>query len=357
MLESALRDEVRTMEFPHQRHVYTTTLDTQGLDGASHQAAHMRVNSLSSKGSSSDFSALRTPQDTLLSDAEAVIKEEHVQWQPSMGLVQEQITSSPVEDLQVGLRQKPTLTTSFTHRPRPSAFSAHPSQRPVMSPTAATAPRSATAAFPPVLLPSPARQQPLNRTDVPTEAPLQGQHRRTQSAPLLSLAPVQTNGMTSEPGAMMQQSISQVPMRMMSNMGADVLTMAPPSYTSLSPATHMNQPVSFVNTAGRPFVNAPAFTPFTFPAPTAAGQAVAAPMMWPYFAPQTAPPRAFFPSPPVASPPANPLYSAAPQMTWKAINPNSQPQMPLSHLIGQANGMLLGGPSAHNRKIGLFVLI
>ncbi len=52
----------------------------------------------------------------------------------------------------------------------------------------------------------------------------------------------------------------------------------------------------------------------------------------------------------------NNMYSpqpVVPTTQWK-INPNSQPQMPLSHLINQAQGLLIGGPSAHNRKIGLY---
>ena len=39
--------------------------------------------------------------------------------------------------------------------------------------------------------------------------------------------------------------------------------------------------------------------------------------------------------------------------TWK-INPNSQLQMPLLNLINQAQGFIMGGPSAHHRKIGLY---
>ena len=109
-------------------------------------------------------------------------------------------------------------------------------------------------------------------------------------------------------------------------------------------------------------IAAASFTPFpTMPGFQGGIQAVP-PLMWPpFFAQQTAP-GGFYSQRPPAGPSGGPMASAAnnmyspqpvmPTTQWK-INPNSQPQMPLSHLINQAQGLLVGGPSAHNRKIGL----
>lgn len=111
----------------------------------------------------------------------------------------------------------------------------------------------------------------------------------------------------------------------------------------------------------------PTYTPVNFmPGPMAAMQ----PMMYPpyfppaatqaYYSPPPMPPK----EPQAASPPPQPVTAANPASgpvnnlsPWKAINPNSQPQMPLSWLISQANGgLMVGGPSPHNRKAGLYVI-
>jgi len=109
----------------------------------------------------------------------------------------------------------------------------------------------------------------------------------------------------------------------------------------------------------------PAYTPANFmPVPMTAMQ----PMMYPSYFPPAAT-QAFY-SPPLMPPkepqaaslPSQQAAAATPasvpasnQSPWKPINPNSQPQMPLSWLISQANGgFMVGGPSPHNRKAGLF---
>jgi len=85
-----------------RRHNTTTVLDTSSIDNNSH-ITHMRVNSLSSKGSLSDYPLLRTPQDSVQSDNDALIvksQDDPVNaWKPSMGMVQEPLTSSPVEEV------------------------------------------------------------------------------------------------------------------------------------------------------------------------------------------------------------------------------------------------------------------
>jgi Zinc finger C-x8-C-x5-C-x3-H type (and similar) len=84
---------------------------------------------------------------------------------------------------------------------------------------------------------------------------------------------------------------------------------------------------------------------------------VASPLMWPQFFPQAAPTN-FYTRPPAVSMSSstagtNMYNPTQPSVTTaRKINPNSQPQMPLSHLINQAQGFIMGGPSAHNRKIG-----
>ena len=226
------------MDFPHHTHHHghghhaprrhnTTALDTQNID--IHQT-HMRVNSLSSKGSLSDYPILRTPQDTVQPDNEAMIKHQDEPsgvntWKPSMGMVQEQLTSSPVDEVFNGRSTsgKPTqmhINTSFTQRSRPGAYSAHPNQKSMGAnatphTTQHPAPQSATAAFPPMQLPSitgssatlngnastvnQSRQQTVSHAelklpDTPPQRPGQSQsHRRTQSAPMLSLSPVTAN--------------------------------------------------------------------------------------------------------------------------------------------------------------------
>ncbi|CAG8710833.1 17306_t:CDS:1, partial [Acaulospora colombiana] len=65
---------------------------------------HIRVNSLSSKGSLSDYSTiLRTPQDSVQSENDALIVKQADEntsgsgaWKPSMTLVKETLTSSPL---------------------------------------------------------------------------------------------------------------------------------------------------------------------------------------------------------------------------------------------------------------------
>lgn len=377
------------LDYPHPRRNNTTALDTQGLD--TNHTSHIRVNSLSSKGSSSDYSLLRTPQDSNQSDNDALIKQDVESpngggWKPSIGIVQEQFTSSPVEEgfpsLHArGVVGKPMpgamhINTSFTQRSRPAAYSAHPNQKPIASQL--PAPQSATAAFPPMLIPSPPlprqsipapnRPAEVKLPDVPRPNPNQSQHRRTKSAPLLSLSPV----LNSTPEVSNPLTPPAVNNNHSNNNNANIgntirshenslnlhNAVNPAAYPQINQMTPGNG-LSFANPADtRPFMGAPAAAGFsTFPTmngfagmPGMAPQTVS-PLMWPpAFFPQTAP-ASFYPRPQVASP-ANNMYSPAPTTTWK-INPNSQPQMPLSHLINQANGLILGGPSAHNRKIGL----
>jgi hypothetical protein len=95
----AQRQDLQLMDFPHhaaygqapRRHNTTTVLDTSSIDSTSHPT-HMRVNSLSSKGSLSDYPLLRTPQDSVQSDNDALIvtsQDDPVNaWRPSMGIVQ-----------------------------------------------------------------------------------------------------------------------------------------------------------------------------------------------------------------------------------------------------------------------------
>lgn len=246
------------MEFPHHAHARhaprrgntTTALDTQNIDNMKHHhqsqsQSHIRVNSLSSGGSLSDYSTiLRTPQDSAQSDNDALIaKQDDISgansWKPSVGIVQEQLTSSPIDEtfprgpVRAGGKPMPMqINTSFVPRSGPMAYSAHPNQKP--APQGASqhnAPQSATAAFPPMQLPSttvtggvtPAsatgngvtgrhapfmgrgmgmgaenrlpdssrqQQQQQQQQYNGQHHPAQGQHRRTQSAPLLSLSPL-----------------------------------------------------------------------------------------------------------------------------------------------------------------------
>ncbi|KAG8812734.1 hypothetical protein FRC17_001850, partial [Serendipita sp. 399] len=220
----AQRQDISLMEFPphsqahrHGHHAprrhNTTALDTQNIDI---HATHMRVNSLSSKGSLSDYSTLRTPQDLVQPDNEALIKQQDDAnstngWNPNMSLVQDQLTSSPVEEVYSGRApgSKPMqmhINTSFQHRSSRVPFSAHPNQKSITT-SQLPAPQSATAAFPPMQLPSvtppsvaniQAASQPIQTMphpnelpDAPVQRPGQNQaHRRTKSAPLLSLSPI-----------------------------------------------------------------------------------------------------------------------------------------------------------------------
>ena len=244
------------MEFPHHAHARhvprrgntTTALDTQNIDNMKHHhqsqsQSHMRVNSLSSGGSLSDYSTiLRTPQDSAQSENDALIaKQDENQvngWKPTVGMVQEQLSSSPIDEtfsrgsVQTGGKPMPMqINTSFVPRSRPMAYSAHPNKQ--AAPPGASqhnAPQSATAAFPPMQLPSTAANATIGGGATPASAtgngvagrhapfmgrgmgvgaeaklndaprqqqqyngqhhPSQGQHRRTQSAPLLSLSPL-----------------------------------------------------------------------------------------------------------------------------------------------------------------------
>ncbi|CAG7846772.1 SubName: Full=Uncharacterized protein {ECO:0000313/EMBL:CCA74111.1} [Serendipita indica DSM 11827] len=381
------------MDFPHHAHPHhghghhaprrhnTTALDTQNIDI---HPSHMRVNSLSSKGSLSDYPILRTPQDPVQPDSEAMIKHQDESsganaWKPSMGIVQEQLTSSPVDEVFSGRSTpgKPTqmhINTSFTQRSRPGAYSAHPNQKSMgANTTPLPAPQSATAAFPPMQLPSitgssatlngtssttnQSRQPPsvshaeVKLPDTPPQRPGQSQsHRRTQSAPMLSLSPLTANAPQEAPipppatnyasGAGSLGRSSYPP--------ADLNPLQPTSYPQINPMTQ-----------AAPFTPFPAMNGFQTTLPGVA-QTVS-PLMWPgFFAPPTAPGNFYSPRPPQLASPAPSMYNQptqppqpAPTTQWK-INPNSQPQMPLSHLINQAQGMILGGPSAHNRKIGLY---
>jgi hypothetical protein len=251
------------MDFPHHAHAHhshghaprrgntTTALDTQNIDSLKHHhqsqsQSHMRVNSLSSGGSLSDYSSiLRTPQDSAQSDNDTLISKQQDDgvvngangWKPSMGMVQETLTSSPIEETfsrggqgtaPAGGKPMPMqINTTFIPRSRPMAYSAHPNQKTASSNGTSqlnNAPQSATAAFPPMQLPASAtgatpagatgngvtgrhtqfmgrgmgvgaetknsdtsRHQPQYQGQ---SHPSQGQHRRTQSAPLLSLSPL-----------------------------------------------------------------------------------------------------------------------------------------------------------------------
>ena len=275
----AQRQEMALRDFPpHHAHTHhsnahaprrvntTTALDTQNIDSMKHHhqsqsQSHIRVNSLSSGGSLSDYSTiLRTPQDPVQSENDALIVKQQddspssvSNWKPSMGMVQETLTSSPIEEtfprgsqgtLPTGGKPIPMqINTSFVPRSRPVAYSAHPNQKTAPSGGASqlhNAPQSATAAFPPMQLPTSAaagatppsatsngvtgRHTPFmgrtigvgtNGTDTKLSdtsrhqqqyqaqhPPSQSQHRRTQSAPLLSLStlaptastPVETQG-------------------------------------------------------------------------------------------------------------------------------------------------------------------
>lgn len=381
------------MDYTHPRRNNTTALDTQGLD--TNHTSHIRVNSLSSKGSSSDYTLLRTPQDSTQSDNDALIKQDADSpngggWKPTIGLVQEQFTSSPIEEgfpsIQGrGVVGKPMpgamhINTSIPQRTRPAAYSAHPNQKPIASQL--PAPQSATAAFPPMLFPSPPlprqtvgtaasnnRPAEVKLPEAPRSNPTQSQHRRTKSAPLLSLSPVITsppeasNPLT-PPAVNTSHAINNVNVHTMrpheNSLNLHNATAA--AYPQINPMTQaQTNALSFTaNPAdARPFMGAPTTAGFsTFPAMNGfAGMPVApqtvSPLMWPptFFPPQAAP-GSFYPARPQIASPTNNMYSPTPTTTWK-INPNSQPQMPLSHLINQANGLLIGGPSAHNRKIGL----
>jgi hypothetical protein len=368
------------MDYSHPRRSNTTALDTQGLD--TNHTSHIRVNSLSSKGSSSsDYTLLRTPQDSSQSDNDALIKQDADSpngggWKPAIGLVQEQFTSSPVDEgfsnLQGrGVMGKPMpgamhINTSFPQRTRPAAYSAHPNQKSIASQL--PAPQSATAAFPPMLLPSPPlpRQSipaaPTNRPaevklpEVPRPNPNQSSHRRTKSAPLLSLSPINN----SPPEASNPLTPPAVHSNHFNNYNAirphenslNLHNATPAAYHQINTMTQANG-LTFPNPMGGP--TASGFS--TFPTMNGfAGMPIAqtvSPLMWPpAFFPQQTAPGSFYPARPQVASPTNNMYSPAPTTTWK-INPNSQPQMPLSHLINQANGLLMGGPSAHNRKIGL----
>jgi hypothetical protein len=187
--------------------------------------------------------------------------------------------------------------------------------------------------------------------------PSQGQHRRTQSAPLLSLSPlaptastpIETPGNNPLTPPVTSSGFGGARVSYPQPQQQDLQSLQPSNYPQLNP---MAQAVA-----------AASFTPFpTMPGFQGGIQAVP-PLMWPpFFAQQTAP-GGFYSQRPPAGPPGGPMASAAnnmyspqpvmPTTQWK-INPNSQPQMPLSHLINQAQGLLVGGPSAHNRKIGLY---
>lgn len=380
------------MDFPHhahhgghghgpRRHNTTTALDTSSIDSMSHPS-HMRVNSLSSKGSLSDYPLLRTPQDTVQSDNDALIVKSQDDpasaWKPSVGMVQEQLTSSPIEE-HFGARAragsaasgKPMsmhINTSFTQRSRAVPFSAHPNQK-LPATSQLPAPQSATAAFPPMPLPNATNNNNnANATNNntrpslprPVEAKLPdlppshnaatSQHRRTQSAPLLSLSPI--------------APISSAPQDIPNPLTPPLNTAYPSnsvprstSYSQIDTSASLQQnayPMAQV-AAANTFSPFPAMNPFPTSMPGVPPQ-VGSPLMWPQFFPQ---PTNFYnpPRPQAVSPSAgaNMYNQAQPSITtqWK-INPNSQPQMPLSHLINQAQGMLMGGPSAHNRKIGLY---
>ncbi|KAG8755196.1 hypothetical protein FRC14_004278 [Serendipita sp. 396] len=400
----AQRQDITLMEFPphaqahrHGHHAprrhNTTALDTQNIDI---HASHMRVNSLSSKGSLSDYSTLRTPQDLVASDNEALIKQQDDSnatngWKANMAL-QDQLTSSPVEEVFPGRAPgKPMqmhINTSFQHRSRPVPFSAHPNQK-SMATSQLPAPQSATAAFPPMQLPSVAPSSnaniqpaphsiqtvphPNELPDVPVQRPGQNQaHRRTKSAPLLSLSPIASpssipleqpipppNNANFAAGARSLGRSSYPPQE---------LALAPPSYQQVNPMAQ-GELISYYShswsnqghsVAAPPFPAFPSLNPFPTAMPNVP-QTVPS-LMWPGFFTPPAPSGNFYtPRPPpqlaspastIYSPPAQPVQPAPPTQ-WK-INPNSQPQMPLSHLISQAQGMVVGGPSAHNRKIGLY---
>ncbi|PVF99024.1 hypothetical protein CPB86DRAFT_732168 [Serendipita vermifera] len=410
------------MDFPHhhahnhgshhhhgnnpRRHNTTTALDTQGLNDMN-QPTHIRVNSLSSKGSLSDYSTiLRTPQDSVQSENDALIVKQADDntsgsgaWKPSMTLVKETLTSSPVEEVFSGLssnvrggNSKPMsmqINTSFPTRARNVPFSAHPNQRSITTNTTTTAssqmpaPQSATAAFPPMQLPtvststnnanmtnnvtrSSMRTAEVKLPDVPpSHHPTQGQHRRTQSAPLLSLSPITAT--VSTPAAEAPNPITSSPPN---NYGVNAsrASYTQPDILSLQQPTAYSQ-IQPMTQAAAPFPSFPTLNTF----PTAAAmpgvpQPAQPAIMWPtpFYPPNQGNFYTPRPAPQMGSPIANlatmvnnapysspPVTTTAPTTQWK-INPNSQPQMPLSHLISQAQGLAIGGPSAHNRKIGLY---
>jgi hypothetical protein len=391
----AQRQDLQLMDFPHhahnpgygqapRRHNTTTVLDTSSIDNNSH-TTHMRVNSLSSKGSLSDYPLLRTPQDSVQSDNDALIvksQDDPVNtWKPSMGMVQEQLTSSPVEEV-FGARAragsaggKPMsmhINTSFTQRSRAVPFSAHPNQK-LPATSQLPAPQSATAAFPPMQLPTAsnnannnatatnATMQSMPRTaevklpDLPASHHATSQHRRTKSAPLLSLSPIApVSSSPSEapnpttPSLASAYPHSGVPRSMSYGQIDNSVSLQQNAYPQVNPMAQATAFSSF-----------PAMNPFPtgIPGVNVGVPQVASPLMWPQFFPQAAPTN-FYTRPPAVSMSSstagtNMYNQPSVTTTWK-INPNSQPQMPLSHLINQAQGFIMGGPSAHNRKIGLY---
>lgn len=393
------------MAFPHHAHAHassghgprrhntTTALDTSSIDSMSH-SSHIRVNSLSSKGSLSDYPLLRTPQDSVQSENDALIvksQDEPSAWKPSMGIVQETLTSSPIDE-SFGARARAGSTggkplsmhinTNFTQRSRAVPFSAHPNQK-LPATSQIPAPQSATAAFPPMQLPtanatatnavngtnntSATRSQLPRPTEVklpdipPNHNVAPSQHRRTQSAPLLSLSPIAQTSPTETPNPITPPLTTAYPSNAnvlqrstsYNQLDTSVSLQQQPSYPQVNPMAQAS--VAATTTSFSPF---PAMPPFTAGMPGV--PQVASPLVWPQFFPQAAPTNFYTPRPPNMSPTSSPtavpnMYSPTPSVTatWK-INPNSQPQMPLSHLISQAQGLVVGGPSAHNRKIGLY---
>ena len=405
-----------SMDFSLPRHhrAASTSFNPQALDSES--PAHMRFSSISSKGSASDLSLLQTPQDTQnlqdsvikpRVDTASKLAGSVAPWQINNNnstITSDVLTASPTDERPLSalkLKDKPVpsqLVTSFSNRPRPAAATAHPSQRAVFAPFTA-GPRSASAVFATTpTAESPTQDQPVAPPE-PEPVPLSSQHRRTQSAPLTATPAglqleqqkqqlqlqlqlqlqQQQQQQQQQPPQQQQQPDQQYSMNFMQShiphmMARPETTVLPTPYAPIpSPpmngvprhATMPQPPPQRVYSPPTSYNTMPAYTAANFmPVPMPAMQ----PMMYPsYFPPATT--QAFY-SPPSMPPkeqqvaPAPPQSAATPatvsannQSPWKAINPNSQPQMPLSWLISQANGgFMVGGPSPHNRKAGLCVI-
>ena len=397
-----------SMDFSLSRHhrAASASFNPQALDAES--PAHMRFSSISSKGSASDLSLLQTPQDTQnlqdsvikpRVDTASKLAGSVAPWQINTNnstITSDVLTASPTDERPLSalkLKDKPVpsqIVTSFPNRPRPPPTTAHPGQRAVFAPFTA-GPRSASAVF--VTTPtaeSPTQDQPVAQPEPVEPAPLSSQHRRTQSAPL-NATPAglqleqqmqqqqQQHQQQQQQQQQQHQQQQQQPLNqqysinfMQSHMMArpEPTVLQAPYAPIPSPAMngvprHATMPqLSSPRVYSPPAYNTmPPYTAVNFmPGPMAAMQ----PMMYSSYFPPTAT-QAFYsppPMPPKEPSPPQPTAAAAPasalannQSPWKAINPNSQPQMPLSWLISQANGgLMVGGPSPHNRKAGLCVI-
>jgi hypothetical protein len=403
-----------SMDFSLPRHhrAASASFNSQALD--SEPPAHMRFSSISSKGSASDLSLLQTPQDTQnlqdsvikpRVDTASKLAGSVAPWQINTNnstIASDVLTASPADERPLSalkLKDKPVpsqLVTTFPNRPRPAAATAHPTQRAVFAPFTA-GPRSASAVFATTpTAESPTQDQPVAQPEPVDLAPLSSQHRRTQSAPLTATpAGLQLEQQKQQQQQQQQQhpQQQQPPQQLqplqpdqqysMNFMQSHIPVMPRPETTVL-PAPYAPIPSPLMNgvlrhaTMPQPtpqrvyspptsYNTMPAYTPANFmPVPMTAMQ----PMMYPSYFPPAAT-QAFY-SPPLMPPkepqaaslPSQQAAAATPasvpasnQSPWKPINPNSQPQMPLSWLISQANGgFMVGGPSPHNRKAGLCVI-